>query len=104
MSPLFLEAQSMRRVYQSLGLSLVAASLVSVQAQEISLPDPGLNAAIRTALGKPAGPLTARDLLSLTNLNASGQIPAVMTLEGLGTALNLVTLSLRGNQLTDFSY
>jgi hypothetical protein len=33
-------------------------------AQEVSIPDPGLNAAIRDALQKPSGPLTQQDLLS----------------------------------------
>jgi len=37
-------------------------------AQEVTIPDPGLNAAIREALDKPIGPLTEQDLLSLTNL------------------------------------
>ena len=42
-------------------------------AQEVSIPDPGLNAAIRDALQKPSGPLTQPDLLTLTNLNASSR-------------------------------
>ena len=64
----------------------------------MSIPDPGLNAAIRETLSKPAGPLTVQDLLTLTNLNASRR--GVSSLEGLSAAQNLTTLDLRGNQLT----
>ncbi len=37
--------------------------MVSAHAQEVSIPDPGLNAAIRAALQKPSGPLSEQDLL-----------------------------------------
>src|SRR5262249_23950953 len=37
---------------------------------EVSIPDPGLNAAVREALQKPSGPLTEQDLLGLEVLNA----------------------------------
>lgn len=50
-------------------------------AQEVSIPDPGLNAAIRDALQKPFDPLTEQDLLRLTNLNASRR--NVRSIEGL---------------------
>src|SRR5262245_47130138 len=53
-----------------LTLLILTGSPLSVLAEEVSIPDPGLNAAIRQALQKPAGPLTEQDLLSLTNLNA----------------------------------
>jgi Leucine-rich repeat (LRR) protein len=80
-------------------LLLVAATLVAkLPAQEVSIPDPGLNAAIREALHKPAGPLTVQDMMSLTNLNAAGR--QVADLEGLGAANNLIYASLRGNQLS----
>ena len=55
-------------------LPALAAPLISSRAQEVSIPDPGLNAAILAALQKPSGPLTEQDLLSLTNLNASQPI------------------------------
>ena len=42
----------------------------STLAEEVSIPDPNLNTAIRATLGKPAGPLTQADMLSLTNLSA----------------------------------
>jgi hypothetical protein len=65
-----------------LRLLLLTSLLTTAQAQVVSIPDPGLNAAIRAALGKPAGTLTAQDLISLTNLNAGNR--GVTSLEGLG--------------------
>src|SRR5438046_5423707 len=83
-------------------LLLVLTGLVATaQAQEVSIPDPGLNAAIRDALQKPAGPLTAQDLLSLTNLDA--RFRRVKSLEGLEAAHNLTTLDLSHNQLTNLT-
>jgi hypothetical protein len=49
---------------------LIAAQLVFTSftaAFEVSIPDPGLNAAIREALQKPNGQLSQQDLLSLTS-------------------------------------
>jgi hypothetical protein len=59
-------------------------------AQEISIPDPGLNAAVRFALQKPTRPLTETDLLSLTSLIANSQ--NVSNTAGLENALNLTSL------------
>ena len=75
--------------------------VASVLAQEVSIPDPGLNDAIRAALRKPSGPLTDQDLLSLTNLDASNR--NISSLEGLETARNLSTLGLFNNHLTGFT-
>jgi hypothetical protein len=52
----------------------VTCLLASTSAQEVSIPDPGLNSSIRDALQKPVGPLTGQDLLGLTALNAIGRI------------------------------
>jgi formylglycine-generating enzyme required for sulfatase activity len=70
-------------------------------AQEVAIPDPGLNAAVREALQKPAGPLTTEDLLSLTNLNARNR--NVKSISGLEAARNLVSLELQVNRLTNFA-
>ena len=70
-------------------------------AVEVSIPDPGLNAAIRQALQKPAGTLTDQDLLSLTDLDARGR--NIRSLQGLEAARNLVSLNLQSNQLSNFS-
>ena len=59
-----------RTVFRVVQTLFFASFLTSALAQEVSIPDPGLNAAIREALQKPFGPLTEQDLLSLTNLNA----------------------------------
>lgn len=80
--------------------AIFAGPLPSAEAQEVSIPDPGLNSAIRQALQKPVGPLTESDLLSLTNLSAGGfQIENV---EGLQAARNLRILDLDSNSLTNF--
>src|SRR6266436_3199848 len=88
-------------------LSYIIATLIligfvtSTRAQEASIPDPGLNAAIRQALNKPIGPLTEQDLLTLTNLDAISR--NISNLQGLETARNLISLSLQTNHLTNFS-
>jgi Leucine-rich repeat (LRR) protein len=68
-------------------------------AQEVTIPDPGLNAAIRAALAKPIGPLTVQDLLSLTNLDAGNR--SISNLTGREFATNLLSLNLRGNLLSN---
>ena len=85
----------------ALSLLLMASSSGPILAQEVSIPDSGLNAAIRDALQKPFGPLTEQDLLSLTNLDSSRR--NVQSIEGLQTARNLVSLDLQLNHLTNFS-
>jgi formylglycine-generating enzyme required for sulfatase activity len=75
-------------------VSFVASSL----AQEVSIPDPALNTAIREALGKPAGPLTQQDMLSLTNLGAVFR--NITNVQGLEAAQNLVSLDLQDNRIT----
>jgi hypothetical protein len=81
---------------------LVLISLVtSALADDVIIPDPGLNAAIRDALGKPSGPLTDLDLLSLTNLDAHNR--NVSSIVGLEAARNLRLLDLQINPLSNFS-
>src|SRR4051794_10202031 len=83
-------------------LALILTSFViSTAAQDVSIPDAGLNAAIRAALQKPAGPLTQQDLLSLTNLDASSR--NITSLAGLEAARNLATLSLQSNHLANLA-
>ena len=82
--------------------TLVLANFTaSSLAQEVIIPDPGLNAAVCAALQKPNGPLTEPDLLSLTNLDASSR--NVSNIVGLEAARNLVSLNLQINHLTNFS-
>ena len=86
-------------------LPLTLLVLVGVQssalAQEVTIPDPGLNTAIQVALQKPFGPLTQQDMLSLTNLNANRR--NVKSIVGLEAARNLVSLDLSINRLTNFA-
>ncbi len=83
-------------------LALVLTSFsISIRAQNISIPDPGLDAAIRAALQKPTGPLSQQDLLNLTNLDASGR--NIRSAQGLDGARNLLVLSLFNNDLTNFT-
>ena len=86
-------------VVQTLALTTL---VISAQAQEVSIPDPGLNAAIREALQKPSAPLTQQDLLSLTNLDGSDR--NISSVAGLEAARNLVSLNLQINRLTNFSF
>jgi internalin A len=72
---------------------------LSARAQEVSIPDPGLNAAIHQALQKPSGPLTESDLLSLTNLPAGSR--NISSVKGLEAARNLRILDLDSNSLTN---
>jgi internalin A len=80
---------------------LTAAGCAVAVAQEVFIPDPGLNAAVREALPKPNGPLTEQDLLGLTNLNASSR--NISNIVGLDAARNLVSLNLQINHLTNVS-
>src|SRR5262249_2568880 len=76
----------------SASLLMLLSFTHSILAQGISIPDPGLNAAVRAALRKPTGPLTQQDMLRLTSLNASEQ--NVKSIAGLESAHNLVSLDL----------
>src|SRR5436190_4147224 len=82
-------------------LVLVNAT-TSARAQEVSIPDPSLNAAIRDALQKPNGPLTELDLLGLTNLTARSE--NISNLQGLEAARNLTDLDLQSNHLANLSF
>lgn len=88
-------------LFRIVSLSILTGFLASVGAQEVSIPDSGLNAAIRQALQKPAGLLTTQDLLTLTKLDASRR--NVSSIAGLEAARNLVSLDLQINRLTNFA-
>ena len=62
----------MRAIYFILGTLILAGIAISARAQQIIIPDFGLDAAIRDALRKPTGPLTLtllNGLASLVELN-----------------------------------
>ena len=73
---------------------------LSAPAQQVFIPDPGLNAAIREALQKTSGTLSENDLLSLTSLRACCR--NITSVQGLEAARNLLDLDLNSNSLTDF--
>ena len=89
-----------RSLFVLYAVAIIACFVFSSGAQEISIPDPGLNAAIRDALQKPTGPLNEEDLLSLTNLLAGQR--GISSVEGLEFARNLRTLDLDSNSITNF--
>jgi len=81
-------------------LLVLTSFTASLRAQEVSIPDSGLNAAIRQALNKPVEPLTEQDMLGLTFLNTSGRSRSNM--QGLEAARDLNLLDLDSNSLTNF--
>src|SRR3954468_16087536 len=91
---------NLRTIFQIFSTLILAAHLAPARAQEVLIPDPGLNAAIRETLKKPLGPLTPQDLLTLTNLSASGR--NISSVAGLEAARNLQSLALDSNSLTNF--
>lgn len=65
----------------------------------VHIPDPGLEAAIRDALGKPTGPITDTDLEGLVFFGANCY--DVEDLTGLEYCVNMEHLSLRYNSISD---
>ena len=68
---------------------------------QVIIPDQNLEAAIRSAIFKPVGPLDASDFAGLTSLSASGR--NVENLSGLEWATNLISLDLSWNSITNLS-
>src|SRR5258706_5007867 len=100
--PLTCMNERMRTIFCIIAGLILTGFMSSTLAQEVSIPDPGLNAAIRAALQKPSGPLTQQDLLSLIVLNAC--CGNIRNLQGLEGAQNLTTLDLNSNQLGSVSF
>jgi internalin A len=67
----------------------------------VTFPDPNLEAAVRSALSKPLGPLTSADLQGLTCLSACNR--QITDLSGLEFASNLTGLYLNGNAIGDLT-
>src|SRR5215216_4499821 len=87
------------QIIRPLVLALLVLADFMIFAQEVSVPDPGLNAAIRAALNKPNGPLTEQDMLNLTVLSACCR--DISSIQGLEAARNLTILDLHSNALTN---
>jgi Leucine-rich repeat (LRR) protein len=79
----------------SWGLLLALLLSTSSVAQSVSIPDAGLEAALREALAKPTGDITQADLAGLTILDAS--VREIQSIEGLEFAVNLEELNLSRN-------
>ncbi|MEW6754915.1 MAG: leucine-rich repeat domain-containing protein [Candidatus Latescibacterota bacterium] len=67
----------------------------------LAFPDSGLEAAVRAALGRTEGPLSAEEALSLRHLAAAGR--GIADLAGLPALANLATLDLADNRIADLS-
>ena len=87
-------------VVLTLGI-FVAMVSVSVSAIVVNFPDPGLEAAIRNAIGKPTGDIHDTDLLELTYFNAYDC--SIVDLEGIQYCVDLTDLLLSNNQIVDIS-
>ena len=83
-----------------LGLLVVLVSL-SVSAVVVNFPDPGLEAAIRDAIGKQTGDIHDIDLIWLTGLDARDR--DISNLEGIQRCFNLTELNLEDNAIVDIS-
>lgn len=69
--------------------------------QLVTIPDNGLERALRDELAKPSGAITCSDMAGLTNFEARGY--GIVSLEGLQYAENLTDLGLRDNQISDLT-
>lgn len=67
----------------------------------VNFPDPGLEAAIRAAIGKPTGDIHDTDLIGLTSLNAGAY--GIVNLEGMQHCVDLTEILLEGNEIVDIS-
>ena len=94
------------RITAIVGVALVLGILVSiiavpVSADVISFPDPGLEAAIREAIGIPTGDIRDIDLVGLTYLEASER--AISNLDGIQYCCSLTELLVNDNQIVDIT-
>jgi cyclophilin family peptidyl-prolyl cis-trans isomerase/Leucine-rich repeat (LRR) protein len=87
-------------VLVSLLTVLIPVSVVNADSV-VTFPDPALDAAIRQAIGKPAGDIYQSDLDALTTLSAQSQ--GIVGLTGLEHCTSLTSLSLDNNQISDIS-
>jgi hypothetical protein len=72
---------------------------IGPQPPSVIFADSNLEAAIRSKLNIPAGPITQADMETITNLDLKNL--GITDLSGLETATNLRILNIRGNPFTD---
>ena len=75
--------------------------ILFTQAVGVRFPDPGLEAAVRDAIGKPTGDIHDADLAGRTTFDASGR--NITDLEGIQCFEDLTELRLRNNSIADIS-
>jgi Leucine-rich repeat (LRR) protein len=80
---------------------LVSRGLADLQRLDVVFPDKHLEAAVREALEKPDGPLTRGDLESLEELDVEWR--GISDLTGLERCVNLTSLKLQRNQISDLT-
>ena len=92
-----------KRLYIVLCVLVVSIRLNGIaNAQEVSIPDPNLAAAVRNALDlSQETPITQQLMQKLTILNAQNK--QISDLTGLEHATNLEILNLKSNQISDIS-
>jgi len=79
-------------------LAVAVFSLSALADAVVTFPDPGLEAAIRAAIGKPTGDILESDLVGITTLYANNR--AISTLAGIEHCVNLQWLHLYNNQIS----
>ena len=81
------------------------ASTAAGGAEEVCIPDPGLEELIREAIDKPYGPIYVEDLEGLTILDAGLNAPGrgIADLTGLEYCTDLESLHLWSNEITDIA-
>jgi len=69
--------------------------------ESVAFPDSNLEAAVRRAIDKPTGSISKFDLEGLTELGDNGS--GIIDLTGLEYCVNLTTLNITRNQVSDIS-
>lgn len=82
---------------------LIAAISFPVFAVIVTFPDPGLDSAIREAIGKSAGDIFDSDLVGNELAALDGRNKGIRVLEGIQYCTDLTTLLLDNNQIVDIS-
>jgi Leucine-rich repeat (LRR) protein len=80
---------------------VLAAIWFSAIAGVVNFPDPGLEAAVREAIGRLMGDILESDLVGLTTLDAEDR--GISDLTGIEYCVDLTWLHLSGNQIVDIT-
>lgn len=91
----------MKTIQSTLLVAGLLLRAVVAHADVVSFPDANLDAAVRDALGIPAGDITTDDLLTLTEFNAEGR--GILDTTGLQAAGNVTNLVFNDNPVTNYS-